>query len=163
MILKEFKAPEWPNCTDPSATKIFLAGTIDMGQSEDWQKQVVKRLDKDPDKYYVFNPRRDDFDPKAEQKFEDPYFYQQVNWELTNLDNCDIILMCLLGTSKSPISLLELGLYATTDKVILYCEDEFYRRGNLQVVCTKYKIPVFSSMKELLESSSFKSLLRLDA
>lgn len=160
MVVKQFKAPEFPNCNNSSVTRVFLAGTIDMGNSEDWQKKVVDFLDKSDKKFYVFNPRRDEFDSKSEQKFSDPVFYQQVNWELTCLDNADIILMCLLSTSKSPISLLELGLYAKSRKLLLYCEEEFYRKANLEVVCTKYNIPMYTSMKELLYSDNFQKLLR---
>ena len=60
--------------------------------------------------------------------------------------------MNLLPDSKSPISLLELGLFAKSGKLLVCCPKEFYRSGNIQIVCDKYNIPLFEDIMELLES-----------
>jgi hypothetical protein len=127
---------------------IFLAGTIDMGNSEDWQTKIANRY-KDKDLVF-YNPRRDSWDSSWEQTIENPQFYQQVNWELNALDKCDIIILNFLETSQSPISLLELGLYANTKKIFVCCPDKFYRSGNVQVVCDRIGIPIFQNIEELL-------------
>lgn len=129
-------------------TSIFLAGTIDMGQSEDWQAKVIERLkDKDVN---IYNPRRPDWDNTWRQSFKSPEFYQQVNWELDALEKADIIIMNILSDSKSPISLLELGLFAASGKLFVCCKDEFYRSGNIQIVCNKYNVPLFEDLDDLL-------------
>lgn len=56
---KEIQAPN--DLTFAKMDKcIFLAGSIEMGKAENWQKRIVDELS---DKGYTFfNPRRDDWD-----------------------------------------------------------------------------------------------------
>ena len=56
-----------------------------------------------------------------------------------------MIIMVLLDNSKSPVSLLELGLYAKSKKIIVFCTDKFYRYDNVQLTCEKYNIPLINS------------------
>jgi len=129
---------------------IFLAGTIDGGESEDWQQSVIGKLKHSGNYYNIFNPRRKDWDNTWTQDFTNPNFYQQVNWELNALDNADIIIMYFIPGSKSPITLLELGLYATSGKIKLVCPDGFWRKGNIDIVCNKYDIPMYNNLDEIL-------------
>ena len=73
--------------------KVFLAGTIEMGNSEDWQTKVSNALSDRP--YTILNPRRVDWDSSWSQEFENPQFYQQVTWELNALDKADFIILYL--------------------------------------------------------------------
>ncbi len=130
---------------------IFLAGSIEMGTSENWQAKVEKYFEAFPE-YTLLNPRRDDWDASWEQDFENPNFYQQVNWELKGLEIADTILMYFAPNTKSPISLLELGLFANSKKLLVCCPDGFWRRGNVEIVCEKYDIPIYESLEELLET-----------
>ena len=52
--------------------------------------------------------------------------------------------------TKSPITLLELGLMARSGKLVVACPDGFWRRGNLEVVCARYQVPLVSGLDELL-------------
>lgn len=121
---------------------VFLAGSIEMGAAENWQANIA-------DYFHglgfdVFNPRRDDWDSSWEQKFENPQFYQQVNWELHALESADLIVMYFAPDTKSPISLLELGLFAQSKKMIVICPDSFWRRGNVEIVCNRYGVPFYT-------------------
>ena len=51
---------------------------------------------------------------------------------------------------QSPITLLELGLFAQTKKLIVCCPDGFWRRGNVQVVCARYNVPLVDSLEALI-------------
>lgn len=127
---------------------VFLAGTIDMGASENWQKWIGNILN---EHYVVFNPRRDDWDSSWEQTFENPNFYQQVNWELNAINKADFVIFNFLATSKSPITFLELGICAEAKKkIFVCCPKEFYRSGNVQIICDRYNIPIFERLAELL-------------
>lgn len=53
--------------------------------------------------------------------------------------------------TMSPITLLELGLYASSGKLIVSCPKGFWRRGNVEIVCEKYKIPFFENLKHMLD------------
>lgn len=144
-----FKAPDDISGRDIKKPSVFLAGSIDQGNAVDWQVRVTNALGSD---YNIFNPRRDDWDDTWDVSFNNSNFYQQVTWELDCLDTADVIAMYFADHSKSPITLLELGLYATPryndyevspSKLVVYCND-FYRKGNIDVVCSRFGIPVFN-------------------
>jgi hypothetical protein len=73
-----------------------------------------------------------------------------VNWELNGLDKADYILMYFSPETKSPISLLELGLYAASGKLIVCCPEGFWRKGNVDIVCEKYGIQTVDTLDELI-------------
>lgn len=139
---------EAPNKLEFSNNSIFLAGTIDNGDSFDWQSEVIKSLNGFD--ITILNPRRKDWDSSWKQTIDDPQFNEQVNWELDALDKADFILMYFAPESKSPISLLELGLYANSNKLIVCCPDGFYRKGNVEIVCKRYGISLFDSLELMI-------------
>ncbi len=132
----------------PTRKSIFLAGTIDNGFSKDWQLEVTNQLSEY--EIDIYNPRRVEWNCELFQTFENPIFYQQVNWELDALNKADYIVVNILPDSKSPITLLEIGLYATSGKLLICCPKKFYRSGNIQIVSNNYNIPLFENMDELL-------------
>jgi hypothetical protein len=136
---------------DRSKKSIFLAGSIEMGKAEDWQKELGDWLVSK--NYNVFNPRREDWDSSWSQTYENPQFSQQVKWELNSLDKSDWVIMYLDPQTKSPISLLELGLFAHSKKLLVVCPDGFWRKGNVEVVCSLYDIPLFNSIDEIKKVS----------
>lgn len=127
---------------------VFLAGSIEMGVAENWQERLSKEFKSH--NWDVFNPRRDEWDLSWEQKFENPQFYQQVSWELNGLEQADLIIMYFNPSTKSPISLLELGLYARSGKMRVVCPDGFWRKGNVDIVCHHYNIPLYDNIDILL-------------
>lgn len=133
-----------------SSLKIFLGGSIDMGTAEKWQDRLATDLSDYDDRLVLINPRRDDWDSSWEQ---DPtpgtQFYEQVEWELINQENAHAIVYYFALESKSPITLLELGLFKD-HPVIVCCPKEFYRYGNVKMVCDRYKIPMIETYEELL-------------
>jgi hypothetical protein len=126
---------------------VFLAGSIEMGAAENWQDTVGEFFHQHS--WDVLNPRRDDWDSSWKQTFEDAQFYQQVNWELNALEHADLIIMYFDPSTKSPISLLELGLFARSGKMKVICPDGFWRKGNVEVVCNYYNIPFYNNLKDL--------------
>jgi hypothetical protein len=61
---------------------------------------------------------------------------------------CDVIYMYLDPATKSPISLLEMGIYCQTDKLIVCCPEGFYRKGNVDITCERYGSPVFETKED---------------
>lgn len=127
---------------------IFLAGSIDMGLAEDWQSMIEKELD--DHNVTIYNPRRDSWDSSWVQSIHNEEFREQVEWELDHLDKSDLIVMYFDENTKSPISLLELGLYASSGKMIVYCPEGFWRKGNVDIVAQRYDITQVNSFNELL-------------
>ena len=139
---------ELPNeiASDKTFTKIFLAGTIDMGNSRDWQMELYDKFSKMDGRYILFNPRQENWD--ASRPGEMDY---QVKWELDHLEEADMIIMYILGTSKSPISLLEMGLHAKSDKMHVICEKDFYRYDNVRITCEYYGVPLYNDLESFLK------------
>lgn len=163
MYTKVYTAPESIISSINIPIKIFLAGAIDMGKAKDWQSEAIDYIERYCVKncngsltHCVFNPRRKNWDSSWEQSIENPQFYQQVNWELDCLEKSSHIIMCLTKDSKAPISLLELGLFAHTKKVLVVCDKEFYRKGNVDIVCSRFNIPQYGSL-ELAVKEIFKN------
>lgn len=132
--------------------KIFLAGTIDMGNSLDWQQKTINDFQ---DLYFereiiILNPRRKDWDSTWVQIIENEQFSAQVNWELDALEKSNFIIMYFDKNSKSPISLLELGLFADSEKMLVCCEEGFWRKGNIDIVCKRKSIPTFTTLDNLI-------------
>lgn len=147
--MKIIKAPQK---YEPSKGEycIFLAGSIEMGKAELWQERIEKNF-KNYDDLVLYNPRRDDWRLDCKQSIEDEYFRNQVNWELDKLEQSDLIVLYLSPDTKSPISLLELGLFAKSNKIIVCCPDGFWRKGNVEVVCKRNNIPLVDNFDDLIK------------
>ena len=81
---------------------------------------------------------------------DNPDFRAQVEWELCALAECDYIILYLDPDTQSPISLLEMGLYAQSGKLFVVCPLGFWRKGNVDIVCEKYGFPQFASLELLI-------------
>jgi hypothetical protein len=125
---------------------IFLAGSIEMGKAEDWQKVLTSKLEALGKDLTVFNPRRDDWDSTWTQEQSNPQFNHQVNWEINRLEECDIIFMYFSPETQSPISLLELGKFAGRKDMVVCCPKGFWRKGNVDIVCTREGTQLFEDM-----------------
>ena len=152
MLFRKMKAIEIqaPNpLKDDGRVKVFLAGSIEMGNAEDWQKMIIKELSDYPIQF--LNPRRDDWDSSWEQTIEDKQFNEQVTWELNSLEASQFIIMYFDPNTKSPISLLELGIHAccNPEKLIVLCPEGFWRKGNVDIVCKKYGVKQVKDFDEI--------------
>lgn len=127
---------------------IFLAGSIEMGNAPMWQPIVENRLESYDG--IILNPRRDDWDSTWVQSKDNPKVREQVEWELNGLSAVNLIVMYLAGNTISPISLLELGLHST-DNIIVYVDNEFKRKGNVEIVSERYGIQCFNDFDMFLD------------
>lgn len=143
--------------------KLFLAGSIEMGKTRDWQSEFIEMVDKEIRKgvketrfsdrlFSIFNPRRKDWNSKWEQEFTHPEFSQQVNWELENIEFADSILFYFDPKTKSPISLMELGsMKGTRKSVRVVCPEGYWRKGNVDIFCERERIRQFRNLREAAE------------
>jgi hypothetical protein len=137
--------PEQPTYRDFS---VFLAGSIEMGAAVQWQKHTALLLSPLP--ITVNNPRRGEWDPTAAQEAKNVAFRAQVEWELSALEKADVICFFFDVNTKSPVTLLELGLRAHSGNVVVCCDRRFWRAGNVHIVCERYNIPHVESFAELV-------------
>ncbi len=141
------KAPDSVPAND-ERIKIFLGGSIDMGKAENWQAKLEKDLS--PFNVIILNPRREDWNKDWQPVSTDKNFREQVEWELSALEYSDIIIMYFAPDSQSPISLLELGMYAKSGKLMVICPEGFWRKGNVDIVCNRYNIKTFETFEEIV-------------
>ena len=88
----------------------------------------------------IFNPWRKEWDDSWDQRIDHPRFKQQVEWGLDALEKADVILIYFNPKTKLPISLLELGLFARSRKLLVCCPEGFWRKGNVDIVCQRFRI-----------------------
>jgi Nucleoside 2-deoxyribosyltransferase like len=141
--MQEIKAPE------ALPKRIFLAGSIEMGRADNWQERVARELSDIPN-LIVLNPRRDDWDDSWVQSINDPQFREQVEWEIAALEMADVIIMYFAPDTKAPVTLLELGLFARSGKLIVCCPDGFWRKGNVDVVCNRFSVPIVEDLEDAI-------------
>ena len=128
---------------------LFLAGSIELDKAELWQDRVCSSLAAFP--VTILNPRRDSWDASWPQDMSFAPFREQVEWELEALELADMILMYFDPATKSPISLLELGLHAKSKKMAVCCPTGFWRKGNVDIVCARYGIEQVERLEDLID------------
>lgn len=127
---------------------VFLAGSIEQGLAEDWQSVMTAALaDLDA---VVLNPRRDEWDASWVQSIENGAFRGQVEWELEGLERATVVAMYFAPMTKAPVTLLELGLVARTGRAVVCCPEGYWRRGNVEVVCGRYGVPLVDTLEGLV-------------
>ena len=169
MSMIHVKAPEdysahLSAALSPGRPAIFLGGSIEMGKAERWQDELADAVQ--GEKGLLLNPRRTGWDASWEQSIDNPHFREQVEWELAALEHADLILLYLQPDTKSPISLLELGLYAKSapEKLLVCCPDGFWRKGNVDIVAARYGVRQVSDKAALIAAvRSFVKTGQLDA
>ena len=154
IITPEETISKLPN--KPNSKSVFLAGTIDNGDSLNWQdKTIIELTNLGINDIEIYNPRRENWNSNPSK--EDIEY--QIKWEQDHLDKADVIVMVLLDDSKSPISLLELGLYAKSNKLIVFCTPNFYRWDNIRLTCEKYNIELVQNLHPLVIANKIISKL----
>ncbi|KAF2864603.1 hypothetical protein BDV95DRAFT_632805 [Massariosphaeria phaeospora] len=137
---------------NPAITKnkhsVFLAGSIEMGNAVQWQPHMVKRLHHLP--ITVCNPRRGHWNTSIIPAKDDMDFKTQVEWELKALDDVTVVCFFFDHNTRSPVTMLELGLLAEKHKVVVCCDKRFWKSGNIHIVCGKYGIPYCETFEGLV-------------
>lgn len=155
LTMIELKSPTLTDpITDRAMFKVFLGGSIDMGKSTDWQKELVEKFNTDEYPYLMFlNPRRDDWDSTWVQ---DPTpgtkFHEQVTWEIDHQLYSHMNVYYFADGSASPITLLELGAFGLRPDSVVYSTENFYRHGNVKIHCARFDINHVSDINSIVEA-----------
>lgn len=157
-MIKAVEKVDWDISNRPS---VFLAGSIEMGTAEHWQERVKTHLEQRCKEWNVeedfdltlINPRRDDWDSSWVQDISNSQFREQVEWELEGMENSDYTFMYFSPETKSPITLLELGLHCpyANDHTLVVCPEGFWRKGNVDVVCNWFGVVQAETFEEGLD------------
>ncbi len=118
---------------------IFLAGSMDHKQEGSWREEIIAEFGTND----IFDPTNTHHDELNTEQMK-----HHIVWELGALQQSDLILLNFLKESKSPISLVELGMYVTSNKLIFICPKEFYKSDYVHTLCNKYNTPIFNTLNE---------------
>lgn len=61
----------------------------------------------------------------------------------------DVIVFNFVAGQQCPVTLLEMGLYAGSGKAVVCCPVGFWKRGNVQMVCERFRIPLVEGLEEV--------------
>lgn len=141
-------APDRPTGPRPW---VFLAGTIDQGNSRDWQTEMQELLQQQTGT--LLSPRRVNWDASWPNDPQFAPFAEQVHWEQEYLQEADIVFLHFESGSQSPITLLELGqMLEARRPLIVHCPTDFWRYGNVQLTCDRYQIPVYTDYQQAVSA-----------
>lgn len=153
--MRVITSPEPHEFTDDKGRdiNIFLAGSIEQGTAEEWQNHVIQSFT--DLSCTIYNPRRAQWDASWVQSIANPQFKEQVIWELTAIDNVDLVLFYFDPNTKAPISLLELGRVSqhTNKEVFVCCPEPFYRKGNVDIVCELLRITTYPKLQYMVDAA----------
>lgn len=122
---------------------VFLAGSIDLKLKGNWRNKLIDIVG---NKVHFIDPTISNHD-----ELDDNQMKKHINWELDALNLADKVFLNFLPDSKSPISLIELGLYVRTPKLIVVCPDEFYQSRYIKTLCEKYKVTIFNDFNQAIK------------
>lgn len=121
----------------------FLAGSINYHLSGNWRGKVTNEMEH---LVHFFDPTRIEHN-----EFSDFQMKEHIEWELNALNLSDKIILNFLPDAKSPISLVELGLYMKSSKLVVVCPDQFYQKRYVKVICEKYNTPFFNTIDKAIQ------------
>lgn len=147
------RAPSCPEVTS-SQPSVFLAGTTSGTKSgnpggtprPDWRETLIGTLSHLP--VTVYNPLRPDWESLLPEDATSTPFREQVEWELEMQQRADVVVVYFGPDTDAPISLLELGLCARSNKAIVACHRGYRKRGNVEIVCQRYRITFLNAEED---------------
>ena len=133
--------------------KIFLAGSIDSGNEIDWRQETADYIKESWFKDKQNTESITIYNPKKGKEWAVDLENEQATWDISMLNIADYIILHLTGDSVSPVSLLELGLYARDKKLFLSINDDYLRKNIalLYYSCYGYNT-IYSSIKESVDA-----------
>ena len=121
---------------------LFLAGSMNNNSTNNWRNKIIKILG---NSFNYLDPTNSNHDKLDKQQMK-----THVEWELNAMEMADIILLNFLPKALSPISLVELGMYVASKKLIVVCPKEFYKSSYVNTLCEKYNTPIFLKMDDAI-------------
>ena len=144
------------NAPEPIPSELILSPSIFLSGSivDNWRNEIICQLKHLP--ITIFNPMRHEWDSTWVQRKIDPKFDEQVRWELDAQERADVVAVYLHPGTPSPISHLELGLAIgrrmdRMDRVVVCCPDGFESKGNVEIVCDRYDVPLVGTFEEFVD------------
>jgi len=127
---------------------LFLAGSMDIKGQTNWRERATEQFQA---YYHIFDPTHTNH-----SNLNDTEMSKHIKWEWEALNRSDLILLNFTAQAKSPMSLLELGMYISSGKIVVVCPKEFYQAHYINTLCTEHKVPIFESIDDILQTDIFQ-------
>lgn len=124
--------------------RVFLAGTSEHFGESGWREGVVESLEKVG--AVIVSPRPAggcDYGAETELELEN-----RKDWERQAMDSADYILFNFVPGRESSVSLMELGLYASTRKLVVSCPQGYSRLSSVRHTCRVSSVPLYSGLDD---------------
>lgn len=122
---------------------VFLSGSV---AGADWRAALMKNLEEE--NIIFLDPRSDDY-ASMKMSIKDPKFHDQVTWEQDGLEKASVIVMHFNRNSGAPISLLEFGLFARSERMIVRCPQGYKHKGYVDVLCARFGVEQVDTLEEI--------------
>lgn len=137
-----------PDAIGGSPIRVFLAGTIEQGNSRDWQKIAFDKIMYN-ENIAIISPRRDDWDAKWVQKISNNDFVTQVLWEQEAIKRATHV---LFNFEPETISLISMGEFfqciALNKNMVVCCPEEYRGYGNISVMCAANNVSLYHTLDQ---------------
>jgi hypothetical protein len=132
---------------------VFLAGNVETGKSRTWKDVLVSQLEEKSNeeglRLTVFGPQRKEWERSWEHVSEGSRYREQMRWEFEHMEEADVVVVYVGPATSSFNGPLELGLFAKSGRLVVYCPLEFWKKGNVSIFCERYGVTVVETEDEL--------------
>ena len=87
----------------------------------------------------------DTFEFKSEE--DELEYNSKISKDLGILSDSDVILVYFKENLNNRFSLFILGYFRNNDNVIVFCPEEFAKKGIVRIICSQNNIPIFDSIE----------------
>lgn len=140
--------------------KIYLGGSVDMGETFNWHNKFIMGMTKLTDpmngdpryndkKFLIMNPRVVVANPSP--TLDNPEFVNKKKWDFDMIKKCDVIFCNFLKKSQSPSAINELLLTATSGKLVVRCPLEYFNYPTVKVISDSFGFPIFGETATTLD------------
>lgn len=140
--------------------KIYLGGSIDLGEKFNWHNKFIQGMTKltDPQsgdpryndkKFLIMNPRIAVMNPSP--TLDNPEFVNKKKWEFEMLKKSDVVFCNFLKKSTTPNAINELMLMATSGKLVVRCPLDYCNYPMVKVISDSFGFPIFGETATTLD------------
>jgi hypothetical protein len=154
-LTEGFMVVQPPRCMRSGPDRsVILIGSEDNGEWKPWKDTIVSRLeDKTSDEGFnlvVFDPERKEWETNWQHMTEGSRYKSQVRWELEHMEEVDVVVLYLGKGISSSMAMMELGLLARTNRLVLFCPDDEFGSKNVKIFCERYEVTRVEKLDALL-------------
>ncbi|MDG1333826.1 MAG: nucleoside 2-deoxyribosyltransferase domain-containing protein [Crocinitomicaceae bacterium] len=137
-----FRPPNDISQIPQDRASVFLAGSMATTRKNNWRQTATRTFQA---AYHFFDPTN-----PRHNNLNDEEMRNHIKWELEAMKLSDIIILNFLPDSLSPISLVEIGMYISSNKLVVVCPKEFYKWRYIDTLCNEYNTPIFNQLEDVL-------------